>query len=245
MKEQIFSVKSNEKIAPSTWKMVLRGDTSEISGSGQFVDIAIDGMYLRRPISVCDRTSNTLTLVYKTVGKGTEAMSALKYAAKVNILTGLGNGFSVGQCKERALLVGGGVGIAPLVLLSKELAAAGKRQTVILGFNTADEIMLGEEFASLGADLYIATMDGSAGTKGFVTDVLKKKKIRADYFYACGPKPMLKALCECTELPGQVSMEERMGCGFGICFGCSLDTAYGPKRVCKDGPVFKKEDIVW
>lgn len=245
MKEVNLTVVSNEPIAPATWKMVLEGDTMAIKGSGQFINIMIPGLFLRRPISVHDVDFTTVTLVYKVVGKGTDAMSAMKPGETLNALTGLGNCFDIDACQRNALLLGGGVGAAPLYCLAKELIATDRNVTVVLGFNTADEAMLVKEFEGLGIRVEIATMDGSLGTKGFVTDVIAKGDIKFDYFYGCGPLPMLKAVCNAIETPGEVSLEERMGCGFGICYGCSCHTTDGPRRVCADGPIFKKEKMVW
>ena len=245
MKEVTFTVLENQPLAPRTFRMKMSGDTSAIRGSGEFVQIAVPGRFLRRPISVHDCDWETLTIVYKVVGGGTEALSGLQPGDKLSALTGLGNNFDIEACKSRALLLGGGVGAAPLYLLAKELCAQGKEVTVILGFNTASEVMLLEDFEDLGAKVFIATMDGTAGTRGFVTDVLRIKNLSYDYFYACGPKPMLRAVCGAVRAPGEVSMEERMGCGAGFCYGCSIETARGPKRVCADGPVFKKEDLIW
>lgn len=245
MKEVTFTVLENSPIAPRTFRMKMSGDTSEIRCSGEFVEIALDGKFLRRPISVHDCDWETLTIVYKVVGEGTAAMSEMVPGDKVKALTGLGKSFDIDACRAKALLLGGGVGAAPLYLLAKELGAQGKEVTVVLGYNTASEVMLTEEFESLGATVYVATMDGSAGVKGFVTDVLRIKNISYDYFYACGPKPMLKAVCESVRGRGEVSLEERMGCGAGFCYCCSVQTTSGPRRVCKDGPVFKKEEIIW
>ena len=247
MKQQLFEIKENAQIAAGTWKMVLRGDTTGVGGSGKFVNIALPGLFLRRPVSVCDLSGEELTLVYKVVGKGTGAMALMQPGEKLDLLTGLGNGFDASACRDSALLLGGGVGCAPLVLLARELISAGKRVTALLGFNKAEEVMLDGELEALGAQVLIATLDGSRGTRGFVTDILKDKggAVRFDRFYACGPMPMLKAVCEAVDAPGEVSLEERMGCGFGICYGCSCHTAAGPKRVCADGPVFKKEELIW
>jgi dihydroorotate dehydrogenase electron transfer subunit len=245
MKNVTFTVLENEPIAPRTFRMKLSGDTSSILCSGEFVQVAVDGKFLRRPISVHDCDWETLTLVYKVVGEGTALLSEKAPGDRICALTGLGNSFDIDACRKNALLLGGGVGVAPLYLLAKELCAQSKGITVVLGFNTADEVMLVEAFEGLGAKVYIATMDGTAGTQGFVTDVLRIKNIPFDYFYACGPKPMLKAVCNAIHLPGEVSLEERMGCGAGFCYGCSIQTKNGPKRVCKDGPVFKKEELLW
>ena len=245
MKEVRFTILENSLIAANTWKMKLSGDTSAIVCSGEFVEIAIDGKFLRRPISVHDVDWETLSLVYKVVGEGTAAMSRMLPGESLNALTGLGTGFSIDESRSKFLLLGGGVGTAPLYQLAKELCALQKEMTVVLGFNKESEVMLVEDFESLGAKVYVATMDGSAGTKGFVTDVVRLKNLTYDYFYACGPVPMLRAVCETVKGRGEVSLEERMGCGAGFCYCCSIQTAKGPRRVCKDGPVFKKEDLIW
>ena len=243
MKQVIFKIKSNTPIARSVYKMVLEGDTSAITASGQFVNLMIEGFFLRRPISVCDSVAGELTLVYKVVGKGTEAMSKMSVGESVDILTGLGNGYDLTLSGDRPLLVGGGVGVPPLYRLCRELIAEGKRVSVILGFNTKDEVFYKEEFEALGARVYVSTVDGSLGTKGFVTDCLSG--IDYTYFYTCGPEPMLKALYRAATTSGQFSFEERMGCGFGACMGCSCKTVTGYKRICKEGPVLCKEDIIW
>ena len=245
MKEVTFTIVENVPVAPRTFRMKMSGDTSAIRCSGEFVEIAIDGKFLRRPISVHDVDWEALTIIYKVVGEGTAAMSAMLPGDRVRALTGLGNSFDIDACRSKALLLGGGVGSAPLYQLAKELTAQGKEVTVVLGFNTASEVMLVDEFESLLAKVYVATMDGSAGTKGFVTDVLRLKNISYDYFYACGPKPMLRAVCGAVSGRGEVSLEERMGCGAGFCYCCSIQTVNGPRRVCKDGPVFKKEELIW
>lgn len=247
MKESIFTIRSNAPIADGTWKMVLEGDTTAFTGSGQFVNISLPGLFLRRPISVCDLSDKELTLVYKVVGKGTETMSAMLPGESLNLLTGLGNGFDIAACSDAALLLGGGVGTAPLVLLARELLGSGKRVTALLGFNTASEAILVDELKALGAEVLTATLDGSQGTRGFVTDIMREKgdALQYDFFYACGPMPMLSAVCKAIEKPGEVSLEERMGCGFGICYGCSCHTSGGAKRICADGPVFKKEELQW
>ena len=243
MKQVIFKIKSNEPIARSVYRMVLEGDTSAISASGQFVNLLIEGFFLRRPISVCDSVPGELTLVYKVVGKGTEAMSRMGEGEEVDILTGLGNGYDLTLSGDRPLLVGGGVGVPPLYRLCRELIAQGKSVSVILGFNTKDEVFYKEEFEALGAKVYVSTVDGSMGKKGFVTDCLEG--LDYTYFYTCGPEPMLKALYRATATSGQFSFEERMGCGFGACMGCSCKTVTGYKRICKEGPVLCKEDIIW
>ncbi len=223
--------------------MRLSGDTSDITAPGQFVNLKLDGFFLRRPISVCDSEDGVLTLIYKVVGKGTEYMSTLAIGEKLDILTGLGNGYDLTASGEKPLLVGGGVGVPPLYKLAKELIKAGKSVTVILGFNTKNEVFWEEEFAKIGATVIVATVDGSSGVRGFVTDAMKD--LDYTYFYSCGPEPMLKALYSASVTSGEMSFEERMGCGFGACMGCSCKTVTGNKRICKEGPVLKKEDIIW
>lgn len=243
MKQSIFTVLSNEKIAVNTFKTVLEGDTSAITASGQFVNIKLDGFYLRRPISVCDYDGESLTIIYKVVGKGTEYMAGLSKGDKLDILTGLGNGYDLTKSGNNPLLIGGGAGVPPMYNLCRKLLAEGKKPTVIMGFNTSDEIFYEEEFKKLGADVIVATADGSKGVKGFVTDAMKG--VSYSYIYTCGPEPMLKAVYNAAESGGQFSFEERMGCGFGACMGCSCETKYGNKRICKDGPVLDKEEIIW
>lgn len=243
MKKGLFTIESNKKIAKGIFLMVLSGDTSDITASGQFVNIQLDGLYLRRPISVCDYDENSLTLIYKVVGKGTEQMSKLEKGAVLDILTGLGNGYDLEKSGDKPLLVGGGVGVPPMFNLCKKLIAQGKKVSVVMGFNGKDDIFYEEEFKNLGADVYVSTADGSYGTKGFVTDCMDG--IDYTYVYSCGPEPMLKALYNKCVTGGQFSFEERMGCGFGACMGCSCKTKYGNKRICKDGPVLEKEEIIW
>ena len=243
MKQSIFTVLSNEKIAVNTFKTVLEGDTTAITASGQFVNIKLDGFYLRRPISVCDYDGESLTIIYKVVGKGTEYMSELSEGDKLDILTGLGNGYDLTKSGNNPLLIGGGAGVPPMYNLCRKLMVEGKKPTVIMGFNTSDEIFYEEEFKKLGADVIVATADGSKGVKGFVTDAMKG--VSYSYIYTCGPEPMLKAVYNAAESGGQFSFEERMGCGFGACMGCSCETKYGNKRICKDGPVLDKEEIIW
>lgn len=241
MKQVVFEIRSNRPLTQDICRMVLTGDTSAITAPGQFMEIALPGKFLRRPISVCDWDEQSLTIVYKVVGHGTEQMRALPAGAALDVLTGLGNGYDLGCCGDSPALVGGGVGIPPLYGLCKRLLAQGKRPQVVLGFNRAEEIFLADEFRALGVEPCIATADGSVGTKGFVTDVLKSMDY--SYFYACGPLPMFAACERVATAPGQYSMEERMGCGFGACMGCSIQTRSGPKRVCKDGPVFPREEV--
>ena len=242
MKQSIFEILSNTPLTDSVYKMVLRGDTEAITASGQFVNIRLEGMFLRRPISVCDYDEKTLTIIYKVVGKGTEAMSAMEKGQKLDILTGLGNGYDLSPSGEHPVLLGGGVGVPPMYNLAKKLVAQGKRVSVILGFNTASEVFYEEEFKALGCQVTVTTVDGSYGQKGFVTNALPENYT---YFYTCGPEPMLKAVYRSTYSSGQMSFEERMGCGFGACMGCSCKTLTGYKRICKEGPVMKKEEILW
>ena len=241
MKQSIFEILTNTSLTSSVYKMTLRGDTSAITAPGQFVEIALPGKFLRRPISVCDWAENSLTLIYKVVGHGTEQMAALPAGTRLDVLTGLGNGYDTALSGENPVLVGGGVGVPPLYALCKKLIAEGKKPRVILGFNQESEIFLAKEFEALGVPTYIATADGSCGTKGFVTDVLKTMDY--SYFYSCGPMPMFRAMEAVVTTSGEFSFEERMGCGFGACMGCSIQTKSGAKRVCKDGPVFLREEV--
>ena len=242
MKDTKFTLVKNECIAKNTYLWVLEGDISDITAPGQFVNIKLDGFYLRRPISVCDAEDGKLTIIFKAVGEGTEKMAAAKLGEEYLILTGLGNGYDTSVSGDKPLLIGGGAGVPPMYMLAKKLIAEGKKPTVILGFNTADEIFFAEEFAAIGVEVRIATADGSVGVKGFVTDAMD---LEYTYFYTCGPEPMLKAIYGKSETSGQLSFEERMGCGFGACMGCSCKTKYGNKRICRDGPVLVKEEIIW
>ena len=242
MKQSIFTIISNEALTQDVYKMVLSGDTSHVTNCGQFVNIQLTGKFLRRPISVCDYDAETLTIIYKVVGKGTEAMSAMNPGEKLDILTGLGNGYDISLAGDHPVLLGGGVGVPPMYNLAKKLVAEGKKVSVILGFNTRSEIFYENEFKALGCDVTVTTVDGSYGVKGFVTDALP---VNYTYFYTCGPEPMLKAVYKATSTSGQMSFEERMGCGFGACMGCSCKTLTGYKRICKEGPVMKKEEILW
>ena len=243
MKQSIFNILSNEALTDSVYKMILAGDTSAITAAGQFVNIQLEGKFLRRPISVCDYDNETLTIVYKVVGKGTEQMSAMTAGEKLDILTGLGNGYDLSLSGDKPVLLGGGVGVPPMYNLAKKLLAQGKDVTVILGFNTKSEVFYEEEFKALGCKVIVATADGSHGVKGFATTPLAE--LDYTYFYTCGPEPMLKAVYKATNTSGQMSFEERMGCGFGACMGCSCKTLTGYKRICKEGPVMKKEEILW
>ncbi|MBR2974459.1 MAG: dihydroorotate dehydrogenase electron transfer subunit [Clostridia bacterium] len=243
MKQTYFTITSNVALTSDVYQMTLVGDTQGIK-CGQFVNIKVDGFYLRRPISVCDVVGDELTLIYKVVGGGTEAMSKMPVGHRLDLLTQLGNGYDVDATQSHAVLLGGGVGVPPLYKLAKDLVALGKQVTVILGFNTQSEIFYEQQFASLGAKVLVTTVDGSYGIKGFVTDALKLVE-GYDYFYTCGPEPMLKAVYNATTTSGQFSFEERMGCGFGACMGCSCETKYKTLRICKEGPVLTKEVIVW
>ncbi|MBQ2971938.1 MAG: dihydroorotate dehydrogenase electron transfer subunit [Ruminococcus sp.] len=242
MKQGIFTIAENSALTSNVFRMKLVGDVSDITTSGQFINIKLDGLYLRRPISVFDRDDDSVTVIYKVVGHGTEQMSTMKVGEKLDVLTGLGNGYDTSLCKEHAVLLGGGVGVPPLYMLAKTLINEGKKVSVVLGFNTKEEIFCEEDFKALGADVKVTTVDGSYGIKGFVTDALPESY---DHFFTCGPEPMLKAVYRATDTSGQMSFEERMGCGFGACMGCSCKTLTGYKRICKDGPVMLKEEILW
>ena len=243
MKQSIFRIEANVPLTATVYRMELSGDTSEITASGQFVNILLDGFYLRRPISVCDRVEGRLTIVYKVVGKGTEKMSRMTAGEELDILTGLGNGYDLSDAGEKPLLIGGGVGVPPMYLLAKDLISRGLEVSVILGFNIKDEVFYEDEFKALGAHVTVTTVDGSYGVKGFVTNAMEQMDY--SYFYTCGPEPMLKAVWRASTTGGQFSFEERMGCGFGACMGCSCKTLTGNKRICKDGPVMRKEEILW
>ncbi len=243
MKTGIFELTENKKIAKNTYLWTLSGDTSHITAPGQFVNIKLDGFYLRRPISVCDSREGRLTLIFKAVGEGTEKMAEMKPGEKLDILTGLGNGYNKSKAGDSPLLIGGGAGVPPMYMLCRELVSEGKTPIVILGFGSCDEIFFKEEFENLGAKVIITTVDGSCGIRGFVTDAMKD--LNYSYFYTCGPEPMLKAIYDASKASGEFSFEERMGCGFGACMGCSCKTKYGNKRICRDGPVLVKEEIIW
>lgn len=240
MKQQTFEIQANELLAKSVYRMQLAGNTTGIL-PGQFVNIRVEGQFLRRPISVCNITDGVLTIIYKVVGVGTEAMSQLPIGTQLDVLTVLGNGYDLSKAGDNPLLVGGGVGVPPMYMLARQLREAGKNVRVILGFNTKDEVFYEEEFRALGCDVTVTTVDGSHGVKGFVTNALDGKQ---SYYYTCGPLPMIKALLQAVGTNGEVSMEERMGCGFGACMGCTIQTTQGPKRVCKEGPVFAAEELL-
>ena len=242
MKQGIYQIAENAPLTSSVYRMRLIGDVSEITTPGQFINIKLDGKYLRRPISVCDVDNTSVTILYKVVGDGTEQLSQMREGT-LDVLTGLGNGYDMTVAGQTPLLIGGGVGVPPMYLLARKLIEQGKKVSVILGFNTKDEIFYEKEFLSLGADVTVTTVDGSYGMKGFVTNAMANMEY--SYFYTCGPEPMLKAIYKAAKTSGQFSFEERMGCGFGACMGCSCKTVTGYKRICKDGPVLTKEEILW
>ena len=242
MKQGLFEIVENTALTESVYKMVLRGDVSDITAPGQFVNIKLDGLYLRRPISVCNVEGDRLSIIYKVVGKGTKQMSEMT-CGKLDILTGLGNGYDMTVAGEKPVLLGGGVGVPPMYMLARKLIEQGKQVKVILGFNTKSEVFYEDAFKALGAEVTVTTVDGSYGMKGFVTDALKDMEYT--YFYTCGPEPMLKAVYSASKTSGQMSFEKRMGCGFGACMGCSCKTITGYKRICKEGPVMRKEEILW
>ena len=243
MDTKIYKIVSNKQLTPSIYEMKLAGDTSMITAPGQFLNIKLEGFYLRRPISICDWNEKEITIVYKTVGQGTKQMATFEEGKELDILCSLGNGYDLGKIPEEPVLLGGGVGVPPMYNLAKKLIEQGKKVSVILGFNSSEDVFFEKEFTELGAEVFVATSDGSYGAKGFVTDVMKG--LRYDYFYTCGPEPMFKAIEKIAKTSGQYSFEERMGCGFGACMGCSCKTKYGNKRICKDGPVLEREEIIW
>lgn len=241
-KQNKYEIIENKALTQDVFRMILKGDTQYITAPGQFINIALEGKFLRRPISVCDYDENTITIIYKVVGEGTSSMKSFKPGKALDVLTGLGNGYDISK-STKPLLIGGGVGVPPMYNLAKALINTGQKPVVVLGFNTKSEIFYEEEFKALGCDTYVTTADGSYGIKGFVTDAITS--LDYDYFYTCGPLPMFKAVYNATKTSGQFSFEERMGCGFGACMGCSCKTKYGNKRICKDGPVLVKEEIIW
>ena len=243
MKQGIFTVAENRPLTGKVSRLVLKGDVSAIERPGQFVQLRLDGLYLRRPFSVCDRDTDSFTVLFETVGKGTSQLRSVEPGAELDTLTGLGNGFDLSACGDTPLLIGGGTGVSPLYWLAKELLRQGKRPTALLGFNTAGDVFYETAFRALGVETIVTTVDGSAGEKGFVTDAMAR--LSYDYFYACGPMPMFRAIERAATTPGQYSFEERMGCGFGACMGCSVETKNGPRRVCKEGPVFAGEELMW
>ena len=242
MTQGIYRIQYNRQLTPDVWEMRLEGDTGAITAPGQFISIRLDGLFLRRPISICDWDGQGITIIYKVVGKGTAALGGMEQGQELDVLCGLGNGFDVSRCGERTLVIGGGVGVPPMYGLAKALLRAGKTPVAILGFNKKEEIFYEDRFRELGIETTVTTVDGSYGVKGFVTDALPEEY---GYFCACGPLPMLKAVYNAAATSGLLSFEERMGCGFGACMGCSCKTKYGNKRICKDGPVLEKEEIIW
>ena len=242
MKQTPFTITENAPVQKDTYRMVLAGDASAITEAGQFVNLRLPENFLRRPISVHDADGRSVTLLYKIAGRGTAQMAALPEGAVLDVLTGLGHGFQRSRAGKKPLLIGGGIGAAPLYFLAKQLLAEGVRPTVLMGFNTASELLCCDAFRTLGCETIVATADGSRGVRGFVTEALPGD---FSYFYACGPTPMLKALCAATSRSGELSLEARMGCGFGACMGCTIQTASGPRRICKDGPVFRREELLW
>ncbi len=242
MTQSIYRIQYNQQLTADVWEMRLEGDTGAITAPGQFINIRLDGLFLRRPISICDWDGQGITIIYKVVGKGTAALGGMEQGQELDVLCGLGNGFDVSRCGERTLVIGGGVGVPPMYGLAKALLRAGKTPVAILGFNKKEEIFYEDRFRELGIETTVTTVDGSYGVKGFVTDALPEEY---GYFCACGPLPMLKAVYNAAATSGLLSFEERMGCGFGACMGCSCKTKYGNKRICKDGPVLEKEEIIW
>ena len=243
MKQEIFEIVSQKRLTSDIVEINLKGNTDAITNCGQFVNIMLDGFYLRRPISICDYSEQGIKLIYKIVGSGTHAMSKLQAGDKLDILTGLGNGFNVNVVCQHPLVIGGGVGVPPIYRLTKELIKLGKKPTVILGFNDKNSVFYEDEFKALGVDVIVTTVDGSYALKGFVTDAIAT--LDYDYFFTCGPEPMLKAIYNTCKTQGQLSFEERMACGFGVCMGCSCETKYAYKRICKDGPVLLKDEVKW
>ena len=245
MEKRIYTIAATTQIAPQVFSLELVAEGTSQFRAGQFVEVAVPGKYLRRPLSVSLSEPGKLTLRFKVVGSGTAALAAMQPGTELELLTGLGNGFDVEACRERALLIGGGIGAAPLHQLCRDLRAAGRSVTVLLGFNTASELFLRDELEALGATVHVATIDGSCGIRGLVTDALKQVNPAYDYFYVCGPMPMMRALYPILPDCGEYSLEERMGCGTGLCFGCTIPTTDGPRRICHDGPVFKKNLLPW
>lgn len=242
MKQGTYTLRQRRRLAKGVWQWRLEGDVSSITAPGQFVNVRVADCFLRRPISVCHWDGEGVTLVFKEVGRGTERMAGMTEGERIDLLCGLGNGFDLSRCGRKPLLLGGGVGTAPLYGLAEALVREGRTPAVVLGFNTGDEVFYEEEFRALGAETIVATLDGSVGVRGLVTDVLPEGR---DVFCACGPLPMMKAVCGAFSIPGFLSLEERMGCGFGACMGCSVETGSGSKRVCRDGPVFERGELLW
>lgn len=249
MRDQEFKIVSNQRIARGVYQMDLSGDVSEIQRPGQFVNLKLGGLFLRRPISICDRGEGSLRLIYKAVGEGTERLSSMREGERLSLLIPLGNGFDTSFAGTSPLLVGGGVGVPPLYFLAKELMKEARecgietKITVVLGFQSSEDVFYFDAFKAIGCEVYLTTLDGSAGRQGLVTDILEE--LEYSYVYACGPEAMLKALCEKAGTSGQYSFEARMACGFGACMGCTKKTKSSYKRICKEGPVFLKEELLW
>ena len=242
MKQGIFTVTENSPLTARVSRLILQGDVSAIRRPGQFVQLKLEGLYLRRPFSVCDRDSDSFTVLFETVGKGTEKLRNIKTDTKLDVLTGLGNGFDPDAGGDIPLLIGGGTGLSPLYWLAKELLNRKKRPTALLGFNTVSDVFYADAFRSLGLETVVTTVDGSYGIRGFVTDAMAREH---SGFYTCGPEAMMKAVCASTDMPGQLSLDRRMGCGFGACMGCTVKTKNGLRRICKDGPVLSREEVLW
>lgn len=242
MKQGIFTVVENKPLTGKVSRLVLKGDVSTIERPGQFAQLRLAGLYLRRPFSVCDRTKDNFTILFETVGKGTRQLRSIEPGAKLDVLTGLGNGFDLNACGDAPLLIGGGTGVSPLYWLAKELLKEGRRPTALLGFNTEADMFYADEFGALGMETIVTTVDGSYGVKGYVTDAMERTY---SGFFTCGPEAMMKAVCSVTDKPGQLSFDKRMGCGFGACMGCTVKTKNGLKRICKDGPVLSSEEVIW
>jgi dihydroorotate dehydrogenase electron transfer subunit len=243
MKQGVFTVADNRPLSRRLSRLRLNGDSSAIAGPGQFVSLSLPGFFLRRPFSVCDWDASGFSIVYEQVGKGTEAMLSLTPGDTLDVLTGLGNGFDLRRAGNAPLLVGGGSGVSPMLGLTRRLLSEGRTPHVILGFSGREDVALLEDFRLIGVCPTVTTLDGSFGLRGFVTDALDD--LEPSFFYACGPEAMLRAVSERCACDGQLSFDARMGCGFGACMGCTRPTRSGPKRVCKDGPVFDKGEILW
>ncbi|MBR1567139.1 MAG: dihydroorotate dehydrogenase electron transfer subunit [Oscillospiraceae bacterium] len=242
MKQGFFTVVENKPLTGKVSRLVLKGDVSAIERPGQFVQLRLSGLYLRRPFSVCDRDADSFTVLFETVGKGTGQLQSIEPSVRLDVLTGLGNGFDLNVCGDAPLLIGGGTGVSPLYWLAKELLSQGKHPMALLGFNTVSDVFYEDEYRALGIETVVTTVDGSYGVEGFVTNAMARPH---SGFFTCGPEAMMKAVCACTDKPGQLSFDKRMGCGFGACMGCTVKTGNGLKRICKDGPVLDREEVLW
>lgn len=243
MKQTTLMVYKNNPIIAGVYKLVLSGNVSAIQRPGQFIELAVPGHFLRRPFSVCDWDRDSVTVVYRVIGEGTKCLAAMMPGEGLDALTGLGNGFDTSVSGNRPLLVAGGSGVPMMLCLAKKLLSEGKAVTAILGYRTASDIFLADDIRYLGVDVRLTTEDGSAGVRGMVTDAMAD--LDYTYFYTCGPEAMFRAVNAAAKTSGQFSLEARMGCGYGACMGCTIETKNGPKRVCKDGPVFMREDLLW